>query len=325
MHSQAWPSAIFLLLTGCAPDLSGLTSATNERDAGTAGSAALGGSQPVGGTAANGGTEVQAELGGTASGAYGGASSASGAAPPIPEVGGGGTGSGGSSGDPPCVVSGAEVCNERDDDCNGIVDDGCPGGISTTFDKDLELIGDSPGGTAFNDDCKDGEVLSGVTAATGAFLSQIQGVCSSLTVARAADAEGGYRISLVSPRPLAAHPETTGDTATSLACPQDEALVGMRIAQQHVTLEGGTVTAVTTRLWLTCAKLVMVTAQGNQSVTWQGAKETSPVSGSMADGTAWFAESKAPEGSVGSRLLGTSGAWVDRIGFGVSRLGVVLR
>jgi hypothetical protein len=226
---------------------------------------------------------------------------------------------------PACVASGPESCNDRDDDCNGIVDDGCPGGISTTFDKDLALIGDSPGGTAFNDDCKDGEVLSGVSAATGAFLSQIQGICSAMSIARATDAEGGYRISLGNPRPLAAHPETTSDTTTLLACPENEALVGMRIAQQHVTLEGGGVTTVSTRLWLTCAKLVLTTQDGKQAVVWQGAKETSPVSGSMADGTAWFAESKAPEGSVGSRLLGTSGAWVDRIGFGISRLGVVLR
>lgn len=323
MGTHAWRAALLSSLLGCSPDLSGLTNGKETADRGSAGSGDIGGSvAAIGGTnASGGGGEVQAPLGGGASNAPGSASGGSSSAPPIPGDASGGT----AAGESPCVPSGAEVCNDRDDDCNGVVDDGCPSGISTTFDEDLELIGDSPGGSAFNDDCKDGEVLSGVSTASGAFLSQIQGICSALRVSRSDAAEGGYRISLDSPRLLAPHPEATTDPTTLLSCPENEALVGMRIAQQHVTLTDGSATAVSTRLWLTCAKLVMVADDGMLAVTWQGAKETSPVSGSMADGTAWFAESRAPEGSVGSRLLGTSGAWVDRLGFGVSRLGIVRR
>ena len=93
------------------------------------------------------------------------------AATPTPHDGG----AGGAAPSPtPCVATGAETCNAKDDDCNGIVDDGCPGGVTTTFDHDLQLLGDSSSGTAFTDDCNDGEVLSGsVQVRTGALLSQI--------------------------------------------------------------------------------------------------------------------------------------------------------
>ncbi|HEX2874702.1 MAG TPA: hypothetical protein VHP33_25800 [Polyangiaceae bacterium] len=232
-------------------------------------------------------------------------------------------GAGGMPEPTPCVATGAEACNAVDDDCNGVVDEGCPAGISTTFAKDLPLLGDSPGGSAFTDDCGDGEVLAGVGVTMGAFLSQIHGLCRPLSLELSDNAEHGYRVALGALHTLAPHPGASPDWPTRLMCPNDDALVGIRLAQQYYTPSDGTILAVTSRIWLTCAKLVLNEHGEELSVTWEGAKELAPASGSIANGTAWFASSTAPEGLVGSRLLGTSGTWIDRVGFGVSQLKVV--
>lgn len=198
-------------------------------------------------------------------------------------------------------------------------------GIITTFEKDLPLVGDSAGGALFSDDCKNGEVLGGLGVTVGAVLSQIYGICRSLSLAPSSSAAHGYQVKLTGARALPAHPSASQDTAVNLACAEDEALVGLRLAQQHYDLGADGPVPVIVRVWLTCAKLVLVEVDGKLGITWQGAKELAPASGSIANGTAWLVSSVAPDGLVPSRLLGASGSWVDRVGFGVSRLDVVAR
>lgn len=302
-------------LSACSPDLSLLSDQASfagvpdEAQGGSSAGVTSSGGSAGSGAAENGGADSQASAGdgGSPEVAAGGAA---GAAPLLPV---------------PCRPTGPEMCDGIDDDCNGVVDDGCPAGVTTTFEKDLELLGDSTGGSAFAEDCKDGEVLAGVHVAMGAFLSQTRGICRHLSLELATNAEHGYRVKLSDERTLPAHPVSTNDTETPLACPEDEALVGLRTAQQHYSFGDGTSRPVTTRVWLTCAKLVLTDSAGKLSVTWTGAKEQAPASGSFADGTAWLVSSMAPEGLVASRLLGFSGSWIDRVGFGVSRLGIELR
>lgn len=278
--------------------------------------AATGGAESAGGSATNSGGAAAggAAPGGAAGDADGGASE-----PPIS------AGAGGMPEPAPCVATGSETCNAVDDDCNGVVDDGCPAGITTTFAKDLPLLGDSPGGAAFTDDCGDGEVLAGVGVTMGAFLSQIHGLCRPLSLELNDTAEHHYQVTLGDVRALTPHPGASPDWPTRLVCPNNDALVGIRLAQQYYGPSDGKNVAVTSRIWLTCAKLVLCEHGNALGVTWEGAKELAPASGSIADGTAWFTTSSAPEGLVGSRLLGTSGSWIDRVGFGVSQLNVVLK
>lgn len=226
---------------------------------------------------------------------------------------------------PQCVPAASETCNSLDDDCNGLVDEQCAGQVTVTFDKDLPLIGDSPGGSLFSDDCKAGEVLAGLHVAMGAFLSQARGVCRKLSLETDTTAALGYRIRLLGERALPAHPESSSDELSPLACPQDQALVGLRLAQQHYALDPTTSVPVTTRVWLSCAKLELARTDQSLSVTWSASTEQGPVSGSFANGMAYFVSASAPQGLFASRLLGASGSWVDRLGFGVSRLGIELK
>jgi hypothetical protein len=303
-------------LAACSPDLSLLSDqasfagAPDEGQSGRNTGAMPGGGSGGSATPGSAGVESQTRGGDGGGGEPLVEGGAGGAAPALPA---------------PCVPTGAEQCNDRDDDCNGVVDDGCPGGVTTTFEKDLPLLGDSSGGSAFSEDCKDGEALAGVHVAMGAFLSQTRGICRAISLELAAGAEHGYRVKLSNERALPPHPTSSNDSETPLACPEDEALVGLRLAQQHFALGDGSSVPVTTRVWLTCAKLVLTESAGKLGVTWTGAKEQAPASGSFANGTAWLVSSMAPEGLVASRLLGTSGSWIDKIGFGVSRLGIELR
>lgn len=314
-------------LGGCSPDLSLLDSQTSF---GGAGDELAGGHA---GSETGGGASAGMASGNGATGAVAGDQAVGGAEPAIGAAGetavAGSANAGGAGGAvavmvEPCVAHGSEQCNGRDDDCNGVVDEGCPGGVTTTFASDLALLGDSAGGSAFADDCKDGEVLGGVSVAMGAFLSQVRGVCRTLSLERQAGAAHGYAVKLSDDRALAPHPQSVPDTLAPLACPENEALVGLRLAQQHYAVSDGKSVAVTTRVWLTCAKLVLDEVDGKLSVTWTGARELAPASGGLADGTAWLVSSSAPARQVASRLLGACGSWVDRIGFGVSKLGVSL-
>jgi hypothetical protein len=212
-----------------------------------------------------------------------------------------------------------------DDDCNGVVDDDCPGGITTTYVKDLELIGDSFGGSPYTEDCNAGEVLGGVSFAAGGFITQMKGLCYSLRLKPNANASEGYELELFAERELPPHPMTTPDKVTTLSCSPGEAVVGLRLSQQNQDFSG-TNKVITPRAWLTCARLVLKKDGEALSVKWEGAKQVGPVSGSLVNENAnWFVETKAEAPFVATRMLGRTGDWVDRAGFGISEVKVVPR
>jgi hypothetical protein len=309
---------------GCAVDVSSLTQgypagvAGSERD--TAGSA--------GALTASGGSLAQ-------SGAGQGGQAAAGA--PVGSVGGttsASSGSGGSAGAlasagaagsagsaPTCVSMGPEVCNGRDDNCDGTVDEGCPATLAWTLQQDRPQLGDSTGGSYFGEQCAAGEVLTGIKAAFGLWLDQLTGVCSSFEVKPdTSKTPYTYQVLLSSARDLSPHPETTSSAVAPLSCPENQALVGLRIAQQ--TSNASTVIP---RIWISCAALTLSKGASGYGVAWQSAAEIGPLSGSYANDTAWFEQDTAPTTQAPVRLIGASGFWVDRTGFATGTLSVVLQ
>lgn len=308
--------AALLALVSCSPDLS-LLSDDVTFGGGDAGGAASGGSHAgvagkptdAGGDNAGGASDGPPPEGGAGALPEGGADS-------------GGVPSAGAA--PVCMPSRAETCNGKDDDCSGAVDEGCPSGVTSTFDKALPALGDSPGGDVFADDCKHGEVLGGLNVRMGAFLAQVQGICREVTLALSSSEPLGYAVQLSDVAPLPPHPTTNEQTQTMLACPDNEAMVGLKVSEQHVTVGDNLSATIIPRVWVSCAKLTLVKREDDSlAIDWAGLKELAPASGSIADGTAWYASAVAPQGLVATRLHGASGSWVDRVGFGVSKLEVV--
>jgi hypothetical protein len=318
------------LLFGCLPELSGLQDGESSEASSNVGGfkAAAGG---IGGVAAGGTASVStgATVGGTANPPFAvGGNTAAGNAPlgGSPPLAGPACGSAGMTA---YLPTGAEACDGIDDDCNGVVDDGCPGGLSTTYVKDLDLIGDSFGGSPFTADCNAGEVLGGIWFAVGGFITQAKGVCYALELKPADNAVHGFEVSLAKPRELPPHPAnpaTNGDPLEVLSCSPGEVVVGLKLSQQRYTFTSGVEGIITPRAWLTCARLVLKETDGGLTVSWEGPKQIGPVSGGLLNENAnWFVETNATAPLVASRLRGQAGGFIDRLGFGVSELNVVYR
>jgi hypothetical protein len=300
--------ATLLALASCSPDLSLLNDDVSFGGGDAGGAASSGSHAGIAGKAP--------DAAGANAGGAGDDPKPEGGAGPLPE---GGTDAGGvpSAGAASvCMPSGAETCNGKDDDCSGVIDEGCPSGVSTTFEKVLPALGDSPGGGVFADDCKHGQVLAGVSVRMGLFLAQVQGICRQVTLALSSSAPLGYGVELSDVAPLEPHPAMNEDTQTQLACPENEAMVGLKVSEQHVTVGDDPSVTIIPRVWVSCAKLTLV-KRGDDSlaIAWEGLKELAPASGSIS--------AVAPPGLVATRLHGASGSWVDRVGFGVSKLEVV--
>lgn len=293
-------------LSGCVPDLSNLNDGEGASGGELlndprAGAATIAGSSGASG----GGTGSAAGSGGAAAGGSSGSGAASG-------------GSGGAAQPPQCVPQGAESCDGEDDDCNGVIDDGCPSGLSTVFDEDLPEIGDSQGGSKFTDDCADGSVLVGIAIGMDGFLGQVQGICRKLQLARSANVTSGYEVKLVDEATLAPHPPTTTNPITKSQCNENETLVAIALSQQYVTRSDGSKFPVIPQVTLSCAKLIVVKQGDAYSITWEGKREMAPVTGTYANGTAWFVDTSIASGRVATRLGGASGSWIDRLALGVS-------
>ncbi|HYP90517.1 MAG TPA: hypothetical protein VEQ59_20240, partial [Polyangiaceae bacterium] len=256
--------------------------------------------------------------GGSAEGGKGGATGAAGGSPTA-----GSSGTADEGGAPSCVPNGAEKCDGADNDCNDVIDDGCPQGINTVFESELATIGDSPGGSAFSEDCGEGEILTGVQVAMGPFLTQVQGICRKLGVALTTNAMG-YDVALGAEAMLAPYPATTKDATTAMKCGANEAVVGVGVAQQNLQSDTGTFVIIP-EVWLSCAKLSLVpSGDDDYYLDWQDAYDLDSVFGTMSDNSSWYEYSEVPTGQVATRLLGASGAWLDRLGFGVSNTLVTL-
>ena len=302
------------LLPGCIADVSSLTRGAPAGGAGTPdpppsageGGVSDGGSRVAG----SGGQPHQGSQGGALANVAGGAGGAAGAMSNFP---------GGASS---CVSSSAEICDGRDNNCDGNTDEGCPAGLAWTLEPDRPQLGDSAGGSFFGEQCDPGEVLTGIKAGVDKWVVQLTGVCSSFEVRpESGQTPYKYQVALSLPRDTKAHPDSTDVSVLELSCPSNQAMVGMRISQQKYS--DATSYVVIPRIWINCAQLVISEEASGYSVAWQGAVEFGPLSGVYANGTAWFEKDLVPTTEVPVRLTGGAGGWLDRAGLATGKLKVL--
>ncbi|HVJ14177.1 MAG TPA: hypothetical protein VM686_01995 [Polyangiaceae bacterium] len=217
-----------------------------------------------------------------------------------------------------------EVCNGEDDDCNGIIDDECPLSLAWDTSEQLPAIGDSAGGSAFAESCAKDEVLVGLKVATGAWVDQVSGICRKFELKATDVAPYQYSLAFLETRALAAHPSETSSEVHVLLCGDHEALVGLRISQQNYSGDG-VQSVVIPSLWISCAEPLLDLDADGESVRWNDAVQIGPVSGSFANGTAWFAEQKLTSPALAVAVHGSAGSWIDRLGLGASTISAAFR
>ncbi|WP_394822450.1 hypothetical protein [Pendulispora albinea] len=172
------------------------------------------------------------------------------AGPPGPANPGNAGGDGGTTspgkGDPTCVPT-AETCNGRDDDCNGVPDEGCPqcdgpNGRCTVAMTFTGTGGSGPlgyplqGGDIFDDTCGEGEAVVGVDAQYGDYVDQVRTWCVKLEVRREVAAPE-YKYSVVwREEPLFRFPAhgAGGPNAATVQCKKPKLAVGLSLVGRQV-------------------------------------------------------------------------------------------
>lgn len=222
---------------------------------------------------------------------------------------GAGTGTGGTTPKPECVPA-TEVCNGIDDDCNQVIDDGCPSAFAWNEQVEEAPVGDGFGGAYFGVSCGSDELAVGLRVKVGSFFEGVGVLCSQVAVQpNSQTIPYEYGLHLEEPNHLAAH--NTDGTTSDLVCDEGYSLVGVRAALQNYN-NGSTDFVVLTRIWIRCAPVSLDAGSGEVVVSLDNAYEEGPVSGSFANNTAWFGEYESTR--IVSGIHGMGGSWIDRIG-----------
>jgi hypothetical protein len=229
---------------------------------------------------------------------------------------------------PPCQKLGAELCNGGDDDCNGLVDEGCSYTVTWSRDPEGPVIGHATGGVMFFEPCPDGDVLVGLRVGIGKWLNQVQALCQQVAISvepgqtppRPSVALGA-RIDTLSFAPAASQdPE---NQMHDLFCPAGLVLAGV----------DGTTTTDEPRyilgLRILCAAPIVTTsAAGGPVLAFDPATvaPTDPiVCGTCAATQPFNFTASIAAGHVATSLFGADGLWVDRVGFGSSQGAITKR
>ena len=206
-----------------------------------------------------------------------------------------------------------------------MVDEGCPSAIVPASSAvESKNIGDSTGGVPFADTCAANEVLVGLSVGAGAWVDQVTAICEQYTLHTNVSAiPFQYSMTLMSKRSLLAHPTTSKSPVTELTCSEGMVMVGLRVSQQHSALGGDADHIVIPQIWIDCALPALNMAAASPQVVWQNAVEVGPVSGSVANGEAWFEKTLLDASQLLVGFHGATGAWIDSVGLTASPLRVV--
>lgn len=214
-----------------------------------------------------------------------------------------------------------EICNGIDDDCDGVVDNGCPSGFLRGVATKQPALGPSAGGTVFTDTCSNDELIVGFQVAiSSGWMNQIAAICQKFTlVVDKQVVPYQYSVGFGATELLPVHPATTTDSLQLLNCAGGTVVVGLAVSGQDTGF------LVITGISATCAKPVVDLSGSTPQLTWQNGVEIGPINGSSyvaAKATAYQTVLASPQVSIG--FHGAAGEWVDQVGLTTSSIGVTL-
>lgn len=193
-----------------------------------------------------------------------------------------------------------EVCNGIDEDCNDVVDNGCPASLSTGGDRNLTANGGN-GGSSFRLVCGAGQMAVGVDVRSASELDRVQVICQRLVLS---ENRGGdvytYQSAATGNQSRTGSAGGGGGDQSTLTCPAGSFLHRMRVRSG----------ARVDQLSLTCARADYVGYPGNGSV-----RRTDTLTRTYGgNGGTLRAETRCAAGEFIAGFHGRSGGRVDRIG-----------
>ena len=226
---------------------------------------------------------------------------------------------GGDDSSEPCQKLGVEVCNGGDDDCNGVIDEGCKYTVGWRAQPDGVFLGHAPGGVAFTERCPDGSVLTGMRVNFGQWLNQVSAVCNQIGLTDA-NVDGAVNFSLaLGPRfnrPLfPAVSEDPTNRMYELSCP--EGLVASALEGETDNQPARHIIAVGIR----CARPIVSMQAADTVFDLDRSQERAvgPVGCTTCSATPTYDfEAFIPPKQVAKRLFGATSLSVDRVGFGTN-------
>jgi hypothetical protein len=215
----------------------------------------------------------------------------------------------------PC--SKPEICNGLDDNCNGKIDEGCPKAVSVTFNTDHTPLGASTGGNSFGDSCTPDSVLIGIRAVFGAWMYQVNGVCAKyMLVVDKQKVPYEYRVGVTLPlTDLSAHPTSMTNFPDDIVCPPDHVLselwIGPMAHDPNPVIASAKLVCHKLGLARTPTGTWSLTRSDDQTAGPRGVADTPPSAKDVVSGD-----------FLPIHLIGSAGAWVDRLGIGDGKVAV---
>jgi hypothetical protein len=195
----------------------------------------------------------------------------------------------------------SESCNGDDDDCDGVVDDGCPNALTpNTTLSNLALFGGGGGGD-FDRTCPPGEALVGANLRSGTVLDQIAPRCARLRLVADTSRTPDFGYDVVWDTSYALSPAGGGGGSPStLQCPNDQIATGITGAS-GIRVD---------RIAFQCSSVSLVRSGGGWApvVTFRG------LTASAGGGGGGAFTSSCSGGRILRGLRGRAGDAIDAIG-----------